>query len=124
MPFATTYAAQDADGPATYCQEDNAELTGGKVGTSNQAAWDFNNTGFRHGMGDFGDLAQPAEKLANPFKGQTFIGTLYDRSAFETDPTPASSKVVRKAMKDTSFVIIAPGPDGLYGTTDEVSKLR
>lgn len=124
MPFAETYAAQASDGPATYCQEDNAELTGGRAGGSNKNPWDFNNTGFKHGLGQFGDVANPAQKLTLPYKGQSFVGTLYDRSAFESDPTPAASRVVRKAARDTSFLLIAAGPDGLFGTPDDVSNLK
>lgn len=104
-----------------YCQQDNAEITG----SDDFQCWDFVGTGFKHGLKVFGDLDDPlirARDVDNAARGQTFVGTFYDRDAFNADPS--TNKVVRKAVKDTSFVMISPGPDGLYGTNDDVSNLR
>ncbi|HOA73326.1 MAG TPA: hypothetical protein PL151_11675 [Phycisphaerae bacterium] len=125
--FAASYRSPEA--PAIYYQEDNAEITGGSVSKNSsprvqEPGWVFSVSGGKwHGMGEFGSLNpnnfDPKARVEpnKPRKGFTFTGALHDPSALKT------SKNI-KPIKETSFILLSPGPDAIYGTPDDVSNFK
>lgn len=107
------------DGPGVYTHEDNAAITG----LANDPGWDFANNGATkyHGLGDFGTTVaasfNPKATPSDSRKGASFTGYLHNADAFRQARTV-------KPVKETSFVLITAGPDGIYGTPDDVSNFR
>lgn len=107
---------------------DNALITGSDV--NNLPGWDFSGalqfegaSGPRHAIGFLGmdgnDLVPevgpgtPFEQF--PVRGRTFTGYLHNRSTFGMTGTI-------RAVNRERFVLISAGPDGVFGTTEDVNN--
>lgn len=139
-PFADV---RDPSQPAaTYIREDNAEITGGKiitstsgsgsVSTTDEDGWNFvAGTDNKHGIGAHSEdkelgwwwdnvtktdrlRMEPNETERKLF---TFAGALHDGGAYKS-----TGKV--KPVKAESYILLSAGPDGLFGTTDDVSNFK
>ncbi|MHC4441421.1 MAG: type II secretion system protein [Planctomycetota bacterium] len=107
---------------AVYNQTDNATITGSDVDDNRQLGWDFANTGLHHGIGelvnDSGDPHYPPDDPAN-WKGKTFMDYVHDHRACQ-----AGGAAVVKPFNADSFLLLSPGPDGLFGTDDDVNNIN
>jgi len=112
------------DALGVYNHEDNVRITGFGTFPDNlgTAGWDFASLGAGkfHGLAVLGKVTD-AEALhgntKNPYRGQTFGGYLHLESAHDAGG-------VVKPVKQDSYVLISAGPDGVYGTIDDVSNIR
>lgn len=118
------------DGPGIYAYRDNAFFTGMckgiGAGTCDPAyaPWDFGN-------GNEHRIYYPDGWASDPNLMRTEIGTktetfpyyIMDKGAFEAglDPSTQKSKTVIPARK-SSFLLITPGKDGIFGTKDDVTN--
>src|SRR4029453_13797006 len=86
--------------------------------------WDFANTGQRHGLGYFGGDGtaaglsttniEQAPPVGTPsYKGKSFANYLHDVQIRTT------GSAIRPRNAET-FILITSGPDGIYGTDDDV----
>jgi prepilin-type N-terminal cleavage/methylation domain-containing protein len=112
--------------PGTYDLRDNAAITGSEE--TKEVGWDFaasGQTGAKvvHPFGQF--IGDPNDIEAPPYlhtsdntpdtKAKTFTKYLHDHAAHEAGG-------VIKSVKPDTFLLISPGPDGLYGTDDDVNN--
>lgn len=129
LPFAETASGSTKTPTAIYMQEDNAEITGGKVLSGSGSPTPVNNgwvltasSGKAHGMGQFGvntsngNLTVKADDRPDR-KGLTFAGMLHNASAMQTGKT-------LKPVKESSYVLLSPGPDGVFGSPDDVTNFK
>lgn len=117
-----------ADPPqvGVYDQTDNAMFTGSEGGygyyTTAEPGWDlgqgkFAGTDFYHPLARLG--YDPADPGAPPPQN-TFTSFVYDRNLYEaTDRGDGNGGQVRPLNPET-FILISPGADGRYGTSDDV----
>jgi type II secretory pathway pseudopilin PulG len=111
-------------GPPYYVFEDNYGFTGEiqQDGTTvTQAGWDFNGT---HPLGFIGDTLD-AKQIADDNLPMSFARYVTDRKILrdlrgQTSPNP---NLPLKPVNADSYLLISPGPDGKYGTKDDVSNL-
>jgi type II secretory pathway pseudopilin PulG len=105
------------EGVPYYFHEDNEMFTGNK----DEAGWDFNGP---HAIAESGaDLT--ADQLVEDDNRDTFARYIIDRKLWrdiQHQQSPNAEAPLRPANADT-FLLISPGPDGRYGTTDDVSNL-
>lgn len=102
-----------------YDLSDNAPFTGSEpaVGRYPYTA----GAGYRgiiHPMGRLG--YDPSNKFAEP-PPESFAGVVYDRNVFETTRRSNNQGVVKPYRAD-SFLLIAAGEDGIFGTNDDVKN--
>lgn len=113
-----------------YNQWDNGAITGGTNPDSGAqlAGWDFAGTSRRHGLGFFGgtgtsqdlstdNVRQDPPSVEPPYAGKSFANYLHDERVSETG-------LVLKPSNPESFVLVSAGPDGIYGTDDDVNNLH
>ena len=110
---------EQQEGRPYYFHEDNAGFTG----TEDQKGWDLAGGQQEHRIKRPGDELT-ADQLIELDNRDTFARYIIDRKLWldlqheNVDPnTP-----LRPANKDT-FILISPGPDGLYGTVDDVNNM-
>jgi len=95
-----------------YDQADNDQLTGSEAPSStNEPGLDLG-AGLPHKLRKLGWRA--ATPLTAP-EGDSFAAALYDRGLFEQ-----SGRVWPR--RPDSFILIAPGKDALYGTSDDITN--
>ncbi len=110
-------AAFDYSTPGIYGFKDNGMLTGlCKAGACYQPPWDY---GFgNHVIEDFGaDPPIPATVAATTGSFQHYI--LNKKLHNATLNLPGSAAPTAVPYRMSSFMLIAPGYDGLYGTSDD-----
>lgn len=107
-----------------YCLWDNFGFTGiqDQGNDEPRAGWDFADTGRLvgcHPLGAIGSLV-PDRINRPPYFcgfGKTFAGMLHDEGALR-------AAGVVKPVNPERFVLIHPGPDGLWGTDDDVTNFE
>jgi prepilin-type N-terminal cleavage/methylation domain-containing protein len=114
QPFSDT-AANSL--PGRYTQWDNTPFTGSENGSI--AGFDLGG-GANHPLYNLGWLASDPKKISRP---DSFAGVVYDRAMFEQNKQADGSGRVWPCRPDT-FLLIAPGKDGLYGTGDDVTNFQ
>jgi len=118
-PFSRRTPSDDPAGPETepagvYNHDDNHLITG----SDERMGWDFALTGRGgpvHYLGFFGSI--DPEHVDDPPPGgggNTFTGFLHDRGA---------ANGIRP-FNPEGFVLISAGPDGIYGTADDIANLE
>jgi type II secretory pathway pseudopilin PulG len=109
----TTPPGKAGDPAGVYTHEDNVAITG----VSTDKGWAFN--GQPHGLGDFGwdGTTLTAKASTNDRKGYSFVGFLHNTAIQQQSGTI-------KPVKETSYLLISAGPDGVYGTTDDVTNFK
>lgn len=112
----------DGDLQAVYNLWDNFGLTGISNDDRADSLWDFDKTGLdipAHPLAHFGSEVPARINNPPPYypKGKTFQGFLHNRAALDT------GGVVRPVNPDR-FVLIHPGADALWGTTDDLANFE
>lgn len=106
-----------ADVPGIYNHYDNALITGSA--SLNTTGWDFAGVG-QHRMGVFGGMSIDPNSddfiEKSDFKG-SFTERLHNHNAHE------SGNVIKPQNGET-FILISAGPDGNYGTDDDVTNFK
>lgn len=117
-------ASFDGTQPGVYTLKDNALFSGMcKSSACTFPRWDFGQTTvLKTPLEDFGEDDPP---VAKDIKPDTFPYFVLNRSAWEQskDPESGERKLALPVRKD-SYLLIAPGPDGLYGTSDDVKNFE
>jgi prepilin-type N-terminal cleavage/methylation domain-containing protein len=120
-----------------YTHADNAlftglcEGTGGGGGTYVYLPWDF--VGVEpagHKLAGFGtytnDVPTDPTEVTSADNRYTFPYYILNKSVFDSTATYDSSGNVTRATlvpyRRESFILITPGPDGIYGSTDDVTN--
>lgn len=110
-------------GVGVYNHEDNLALTGtGVDGTG----WSFTAGTTPHPFGKFEPNSYhtlAGSKLIHENKG-SFIDFLHNESVHEMSSGTSSIVPVVRALNPETFILLTPGADGLYGTTDDVSNIK
>lgn len=94
-----------------------------------RAPWDFAGTGMQHGLGVFGSTVDPRNRgaaldpVTNTVKGQYFTEYMYNNSAFTATSAGGGAGTVSAANSET-YVMISSGPDGIFGTTDDLNNFK
>jgi len=111
---------------AIYSIVDNQDITGNE-GTGTQG-WDFSGQAVSrvpaginslHRLGIPGVTSTtPMDLAPDPNKLGSFARSLYSESAYKAVGPPL------KPMRADSFVLITAGPDGILGTTDDVTNFK
>lgn len=103
-----------------YDMADNAMFTGSE---NLLGRFPYQGNGIRGVLHPLGKLGyDPANKFQQP-PPETFAEYTYDRSVFQTTQRPSGDGVVKPYNPD-SFLLIAAGRDGLFGTADDVRNFR
>jgi prepilin-type N-terminal cleavage/methylation domain-containing protein len=110
---------QTGDTPGIYRQWDNFYFTGISDG-SGRGFWDFANTGLNlpcHPLGELSTLQPDRINKPPPYyaQGKSFAGALHDEEALR------AAGVVKPHNPDT-FILLDAGPDGLWGTNDDIAN--
>ncbi len=124
-------ATRDAEAPFTtgtpgsnfvvgvYDLSDNAAFTGSEIQVG-RFPYD-GSAGYRgilHPLGKLGyDTAAP---LVEP-PPETFANFVFDRAVFENSKRPSGDGVIKPVNAD-SFLLVAAGKDGIFGTNDDVKN--
>lgn len=123
---------EDFKPPAYYFHQDNEGFTGstepGDVddpGSQGQdkPGWDFGGGG--HAIAAPGNLLEPHE-LREPMYRNTFARYILDRrvwSIIQLEADQEDSGTLLRPVNPDSYLLISAGPDGIYGTNDDVSNL-
>jgi type II secretory pathway pseudopilin PulG len=116
-------AVVDPTASGVYAHADNGLFTGLAGGDPTFAPWDLagiGDTGF-HKLENFGSWTdglplQPAD-FEIPANTYTFPNFILNKDVFES-----SASVV--PYRPDSFLLITPGPDGIYGSDDDVTNFK
>jgi prepilin-type N-terminal cleavage/methylation domain-containing protein len=112
-----------------YNEWDNGKITGGTNPDGDpEQYWDFANTGLRHGLGYFGgdgtaatlstiNIEQAPPAGTPVYKGKSFANYFHDVQA------RTIGSAIRPRNPET-FLLITSGPDGIFGTDDDVNNMR
>jgi hypothetical protein len=116
-----TYDGQDQQkGVPFYFHEDNIGFTGDA--DANQLGWDFGARQKGHAIADSGEELT-ATTLVLPGNRNTFARYIVDRNIWSSlRGSPVSTSPLRPVNADT-YLLISAGPDGLYGTNDDVTNM-
>lgn len=109
--------AAQKKGVPFYFHQDNVGFTGNKE----QLGWNFSG---EHPLAISGADLDAAEVI-KPENRQTFARYILDRKIYSNligNPNPNPNAPLRPVNAD-KFLLISAGPDGKYGTTDDVSNL-
>ena len=118
-----SYAGGDqGKGTPFYFHEDNEGFTGTEI--EEESGWDFGNREPFHGISKPGaDLT--AVTITDVENRDTFARYIIDRKiykAIELNPDVTSTAPLRPVNAD-SFLLISAGPDGRYGSNDDVTNM-
>lgn len=119
-----TGSGQQERGVPFYFHQDNEGFTGTTSDSSSTGApgWDFGAHPKEHLIGKSG-AELTAVGLIDPENRETFARYIVDRKIFAgLGPTPRENAPLRPVNAD-SYLLITAGPDGRYGTNDDVSNL-
>ena len=109
-------------GPPYYFHNDNHGFTGhAEEGNLEEEGWNFNGV---HPIAESG-ADYTAVDLVSDEKPFSFAKYIVDRKILRdlrAQGDPNQSAPLRPVNSD-SFLLISPGPDGLYGTADDVSNM-
>ncbi len=115
----------DGDDLGIYNLADNAQITGdSSAPAAARKGWLFAPNAGWHGMGQFGYDGTPnpptVEYKATDAnrRGFTFAGEIHDPNRYK------QQNPVVKPLRETSFILISAGPDGIFGTTDDVTNFK
>lgn len=117
-------SAPQQGGPPYYFHQDNAGFTG----TKNKAGWNFGASSEGHAIANPGDELS-ADKLMLDENRETFARYLMDRKVYsnlrqqESSPAGINQKAPLRPVNPDSYILVSPGVDGRYGTSDDVSNL-
>lgn len=129
LPFTT-----NSGGAGRYDQSDNGVFTGAPGGDEGRDpnnyvgwdltgnAWDQSGAGVRHPMGVIGWDAKNQNDPPLQDPSDTFASVIYDSNIFETTRRDSEGRVW--PYNDDSFILISPGKDGLYGTSDDIRNFQ
>jgi hypothetical protein len=105
-----------------YFHEDNEGFTG--YGAE-ESGWNFGSAQRGHAIAESGEeLTAPGFwDPAQPENRETFARYILDRNLWQSlSPESPPTTPLRPVNPDT-YLLISAGPDGLYGTNDDVSNL-
>ncbi len=101
-----------------YDQLDNLAFTDSDVPTPEPPTvpsyYNLSGTGKQHPFGKLGWISTSSGTISDP---QTFAGRIHDPGVFGSGTT---GKVWPR--RADSFLLVSPGPDGLYGTEDDITN--
>jgi len=117
-------ASMNGSTPGIYTMRDNGLFTGQCVGTMCQLpGWDLGD-GDHHNLGDFGP-ANPPDPCTIGSNPRTFPALIMDWNTYKSSMqnNNCQTATVVPYRKD-SFLLFAPGKDGVFGTPDDVTNFR
>ena len=108
------------DGVPFYFHQDNVGFTG----SEETAGWEFVSSRKVHAIAKSGAKLDALE-LTDPENFDTFARYIVDRKVFTNLVSDENRKAESplQPVNKTSYLLISPGPDGLYGTSDDVTNL-
>lgn len=115
--------APQRTGPPFYFHQDNAGFTGDKDHTG----WNFS-TSANHHIADPGHDLSAAELMEEENR-DTFARYILDRKVYQNlrDRKEAQQQIDQRTplrpANAESYILLSPGVDGVYGTSDDVSNL-
>jgi prepilin-type N-terminal cleavage/methylation domain-containing protein len=98
---------------ATYSLLDNYAVTG-FIGNSTDKGMDLG-AGIPHPISTLGAVTGGAEP---PRAGMGVTGNSFGRTVWDSNVTAAS-----RAQREDSYILLSAGPDGLYGTADDLGNI-
>lgn len=118
-------------GPPYYFHVDNEGFTGNSESPapdSGLPGWDFTNSGGKHAIKFAGPELLPEDIIKPEFK-ESFAHYIVDRKIYSNLLTlkeqqkPIDPKTPLRPVNAESYLLISPGADGRYGTSDDASNL-
>lgn len=122
LPF--TDADLSPVGYGVYDQRDNAPLTGSEFTPNGDTFLDLADDGKGHQLKELGWHSHPqSASLARPEEG-TFAGFVYDQKVYEQSKrgSGGGEQGQVRPVRPDSFILISPGLDGRYGTSDDITN--
>jgi prepilin-type N-terminal cleavage/methylation domain-containing protein len=111
-------------GPPYYFHQDNAGFTGDK----DNVGWNFGTSSEDHAIRQPGEALDAAELLEEE-KKETFARYVLDRKIYQNLRQKSESgqqvepQSPLRPVNADSYILVSPGVDGRYGTSDDVSNL-
>ena len=109
-------------GPPYYFHQDNIGFTG----LDEQKGWDFGSSGGDHPIRVPGHEATPRQIVNKP--RESFAGYIIDRKIYQKhrltgpDSKPPPNTTPLRPVNPDTYLLISPGVDGFYGTTDDITN--
>ncbi len=114
-------------GPPYYFHQDNEGFTGRRASSnpdSGLAGWDFGNSEGKHPIAWSGHELT-ASQIVEEENRETFARYILDRKVFTNlrsqDNVPNDAPL--RPVNPETYLLISPGVDGKYGTSDDISNL-
>ncbi len=107
-----------------YFHQDNEGFTGlnSSPTVTLKLGWDFGGRERGHAIAFSGSDLTP-EVLIDPVNRDSFARYIVDRKLYVSLTGTTNTNVPMRPCNAESFLLISAGPDGRYGTTDDVSNL-
>lgn len=117
--------SNQSKGPPFYFHQDNEGFTG----KDGRAGWDFGISAGKHAIARAGeDLTAP--ELLEADNRDTFAHYIVDRKVYahirgvkESGTGSVPPETPLRPVNADTYLLISPGVDGIYGTTDDVSNI-
>lgn len=106
------------EGIPYYFHQDNEGFTG----VEGTPGWDFGNPKKEHAIATSGAEAH-ASALINANNRETFARYIVDRKIYSGITETTERNFPLRPVNADTFLLISAGPDGRYGTSDDVSNL-
>ena len=119
---ASTLMLRDGTTPGVYRQEDNSIITGSKDGAESitEAGLDFGG-GLNSEYGGYHAIAKAKGPQADK-KVDEFIADATFENSFAKYILDSKNKARPTPVRKDSYLLISAGPDGIYGTSDDVTN--
>lgn len=108
-----------------YTFEDNTLFTGKCWAACIHQGWDFGG-GADHKIAYFarfgGQTWPPNNNIGDAVNRDSFTYYILDKGAYQATRIPGDQRRIAKPVRPDSFLLISTGPDGLYGTADDVNN--
>ena len=121
-------SSEQTVGVPFYFHQDNIGFTGDSVsdGTGDpeekNTGWDFGNRDRPHAISRSGAELRGAQ-IISPNNRDTFARYIIDRKIYASEMLLEERKVPLRPVNADSYLLISAGPDGLFGTNDDVTNL-
>ncbi len=110
------------EGVPFYFHQDNVGFTGAE-GTK---GWEFVSSRHDHSIAKSGALLNAKELVNDPDNFDTFARYIMDRKVYTnyaSDHENLNEKAPLQPVNKKSYLLISPGPNGLFGDSDDVTNL-
>ncbi len=112
------------EGVPFYFHQDNEGFTGTSSDPAEEGelGWDFGGRPKGHAIGESG-AQLPAADVVRSINRETFARYIVDRKIYQSVALSPTATAPLRPVNADGYLLISAGPDGRYGTNDDVNNL-